>query len=144
MPRTTERHDLLKQSPGTHRSLLAYRYGTPGARPKAYLQASIHADETPAMLALHHLVRMLDRADGEGGITGEIVVVPFANPIGLNQAVNGAHSGRYNLDGSGNFNRNWPDLFAGLPERLDGRLTDDRAENCVLIRATVCVLYNKS
>ncbi len=137
MPRKTEHHTLLSQSPGTTRTLLVHRYGDTGARPKAYLQASIHADETPAMLALHHLVRLLDQADAEGAILGEIVLVPFANPIGLNQALNGEHAGRYNLDGSGNFNRNWPDLYAGLPEQLAGSLTADPVHNTALVRAAL-------
>ena len=42
--------------PGTQRTLLVHRYGDPDARPKAYLQAALHADETPALLVAHHLV----------------------------------------------------------------------------------------
>ena len=134
MARLTERLPLIGTSPGTARSLLVHRYGKRGARPKAYLQAALHADEIPAMLALHHLTRLLDEEAAAGGILGEIVLVPYANPIGLAQAVNGAHSGRYNLDGSGNFNRNWPDLGRGLAERLESRLTGDAGRNVALVR----------
>jgi len=134
MTRTTERLALMSNSPGTARSLLVHRYGRPGARPKAYLQASLHADEIPAMLALHHLARLLDEADAAGDILGEILLVPYANPIGLAQGVGGEHLGRYHLDSAGNFNRNWPDLGAGLAERLEGRLTGDPAANVALVR----------
>lgn len=134
MPRRTERHHLKGSAPGTRREILVHRYGVPGARPKAYIQASLHADETPALLVAHHLVGLLDEADASGAITGEVVLVPYANPIGLAQMLDGRHHGRNELSGGGNFNRNWPDLAATVTERLAGRLTDSPAENVALIR----------
>ena len=91
-------------SSGTARSLVVHRYGAAGARPKAYLQASLHADETPPMLVAHHLAALLDDAARADRIAGEIVLVPAANPIGLDQNVAGTHVGRYELAGGGNFN----------------------------------------
>ena len=35
--------------------LLSLHYGTPGAGPKATLQAALHADEIPGLLVAHHL-----------------------------------------------------------------------------------------
>ncbi len=35
---------LMAMSPGTVRSLVVHRFGAPGVRPKAYLQAAIHAE----------------------------------------------------------------------------------------------------
>jgi len=134
MPKTIERIPLLPASPGAARQLSVHRYGARGARPKAYLHASLHADEIPAMLVLHHLIRLLDEADRAGRIKGEIVVVPVANPIGAAQVVNATLVGRYESAGGGNFNRNWPDLFAGLAERVRGRLTDDATRNVAAIR----------
>src|SRR5215472_15596053 len=90
---------------GTTRGLSAWRYGKPGARPKAYLQAAIHADEIPGMLVMHHLLPLLDAAAAAGEIAGELIVVPVANPIGLSQSINGTHLGRFDLAGGGNFNR---------------------------------------
>jgi len=121
-------------SPGTERHLLVHRYGKSGARPKAYLQASIHADEVPAMMAAHHLLRLLDAAEARGEITGEIVVVPVANPIGLAQNIAGTHIGRSELRGGGNFNRNWPDMFDGLVEAVESKLGSDAASNVAVIR----------
>ena len=137
MTRDTERLPLGAARPGTERFLLVHRYGAPGARPKAYLQAALHADETPALLVLHHLTRLLDGADARGEITGRIVLVPYANPIGLDQIVNRAQTGRYALAGGGNFNRDWPDLYAAVAERVEDRLTDDAARNVAVIRRTL-------
>jgi hypothetical protein len=134
MAKRIERISLGTMSPGTERHLLVHRYGTPGARPKAYLQASIHADEIPAMMAAHHLIRLLDQAEERGEITGEIVVVPVANPIGLAQNINGVHPGRAELRGGGNFNRHWPDLFEGLVEAVESKLGEDAVRNVAAIR----------
>src|SRR5262249_54208541 len=137
MTKTTDRIALLPPSPGTQRYLLAHRYGRPGARPKAYLQASIHADETPAMLVAHHLMRLLDAADAQGAITGEIVLVPVANPIGLSQSLNDHLLGRHEASGGGNFNRSWPDLYPTLLDRLAGKLGSDAARNIELVRTAL-------
>jgi predicted deacylase len=124
-------------SVGTSRHVVVHRYGEPGARPKAYLQASLHADEIPPMLVQHHLIRLLDEADRAGLIHGEILVVPVANPIGVSQVVNDMLSGRYELGGAGNFNRNWPDLSQGLAERVRDRLGGDVAANVAAVRAAM-------
>ncbi|WP_374371363.1 succinylglutamate desuccinylase/aspartoacylase family protein [Dongia sp.] len=137
MAKSIERISLGSMSPGTERFLSVHRYGTKGARPKAYVQASIHSDEIPGMLAAHHLIRLLDEADKKGAIAGEIIVVPVANPIGLGQIVNGSHSGRYELRGGGNFNRHWPDLYVGLREAVEGKLGSDASANVAAIRAAI-------
>ncbi|WP_422365363.1 succinylglutamate desuccinylase/aspartoacylase family protein [Pelagibius sp.] len=134
MSRRTETLPLLTATPGTSRQLTVHRFGSPGARPKAYLQASLHADETPGLLVQHHLHRLLAAAEDRGDIQGEIILVPYANPIGLSQFGNGIHLGRYEAGGAGNFNRNWPDLFTPIAERLADKLGDDEAANVAAIR----------
>ena len=62
MTRRIERYPLQASTPGTRREVLARRYGKAGARPKAYIQASIHADEIPALLTAHHVAALLDAA----------------------------------------------------------------------------------
>ncbi len=84
-----ERIALPSMSPGTERSIDVLRFGVQGARPKVYLQASLHADEIPAMLVLNHLVERLRQSSEAGNIIGEVVAVPVANPIGLAQIVPG-------------------------------------------------------
>lgn len=143
MSKRIDRIDLPTMSPGTDRYLKIHRYGTPGARPKAYLHASLHADEIPGMMAAHHLIRLLDEADRRGEITGEIIVVPVANPIGLGQVINRAHLGRYELRGGGNFNRHWPDLFAGLVAATAGKLGNDATSNVAVVRQAMGAALEK-
>jgi predicted deacylase len=128
-----ERLALLPSSPGTTRHIAAHRYGR-GGGPKVYVQASLHANELPAMLVAQHLIALLDDADAAGRITGEIVIVPVANPIGLGQGVDGVHLGRYELATGQNFNRGFFDHAAPRAERLRGRLGADAAGNVALIR----------
>lgn len=128
---------LPAMSPGAEHELTVHRFGRAGARPKAYLQASLHADETPAMLVAHHLLRGLIAADDEGRIEGEIIVVPVANPLGLAQNVEGYHVGRLNLDGGGNFNRGFPDLADLVTEAGGLNLTDDENANIAAVRSAL-------
>lgn len=134
MPHSQNYVRLPAMTPGTRRVLTVHRFGTPGARPKAYLQAAIHANELPGAMALHHLMPMLAEADRRRRVHGEIVVVPAVNPIGLSQLVGNEHLGRYDFLGRDNFNRNWPELSAAVAERVGARLGADAAKNVALIR----------
>jgi uncharacterized protein len=130
-------HSLLSNSLGSHKTLTSFHYGTPGARPKVYIQASLHAEELPGMLAAHHLRALLEAADTAGDIQGEVTLVPVANPIGLAQRVDHKPMGRFDLDTSENFNRHYPD-FAKLidPTALDA-LGADPAVNVTLVRQAI-------
>ncbi|MDD3445827.1 MAG: M14 family metallopeptidase [Zavarzinia sp.] len=132
--RTTETIALMASSPGTARQVTVHRYGTRGTGPKAYVQTGLHADELPGLVVVQHLLALLDLAADEA-ITGEIVVVPHANPIGLSQFLFGKHAGRYEFDSLGNFNRHYPDLAGTVGDAVAERLTDDAAGNVDLIRA---------
>lgn len=126
---------LPAPAPGARHTLAVYRYGRSGARPKAYFQAAIHADETPALLTAHHLLRLLEQAESEGRITGEVIVTPVANPIGLSQRLNGYLLGRFDFSGSGNFNRDFLELpDRALSDQLVGKLGNDAEANVALIR----------
>ncbi len=135
MPTATDRIPLLSPAPGTERSLLVHRFGVPGARPRAYLHAALHADEWPGLLVLQHLMVLLEEALARGAIIGEVVVVPFANPIGLAQAVNQHVLGRYDLAAGGNFNRDFPDLATRLEPGIDKKLVAGPDENVARLRA---------
>ena len=124
-------------SPGTERYLQVLRFGAPQARPKAYLQASIHADELPAMLTLNHLVERLTSATQTQNVLGEIVVVPVANPIGLSQHLQGRAMGRFDLAGGGNFNRHYPDLDVSGDAELVAKLGEDENLNAAMIRGAM-------
>lgn len=121
-------------NPGTSRSLTVYRFGAPGARPKVHIQAGLHAEELPGMLAAHVLVGLLRAADHAGAVRGEVQVIPMANPVGLDQFVDERLLGRCALGGGGNFNRHYPDLTERVYERVHGRLCEDAATNIALIR----------
>jgi len=134
MPHQQGRIALPQMTPGTRRHIVIHRFGKAGARPKAYLQAAIHANELPGVMALHHLMPMLAAADRARRIRGEIIVVPTVNPIGLAQLVGNNHLGRYELLGRENFNRNWPELAALVAERIGSRLGRDARANVAAVR----------
>ena len=127
-------HRLNSNTPGTSRELVSLHYGQPGSGRKAYLQASLHADEPPGMLVLHHLSGLLDEAEAKGSMRGEIVLVPVANPIGLSQRMLHVPMGRFELDSAENFNRNYPDLVALLGADIRASLGSDAIANRDLIR----------
>ncbi len=54
MAHRVERLPLGAGTPGTAREVLVHRFGAARARPKAYFQAALHADEIPAILVAHH------------------------------------------------------------------------------------------
>ncbi|MBW7920986.1 MAG: succinylglutamate desuccinylase/aspartoacylase family protein [Rubellimicrobium sp.] len=118
MPKSVEQLSLPPVSQGTSRSLQVIRYGVPGARPKMYLQGALHAGEMPGPLVIHHLTRLLDQAEAAGRITGEVVLVPMANPIGFAQDLSGTHYGRFDQASRENYNRG----FHGSARQSPGAL----------------------
>jgi predicted deacylase len=133
----TLRHPLLSPAPGTQRELVSLHYGTDAQSSggqKAYIQASLHGDELPGMLVAHHLRLQLDALEAAGQITGEIVLVPMANPIGLSQFVLHAHLGRFELGTGENFNRHYPDQIANVAAAVEPQLGSDAAANVAVLR----------
>lgn len=126
--------ELKAAAPGTRHSLQVQRFGTPGARPKVYIQGALHADEVPAILVTQALSRQLKTLEAQGAIHGEVVLVPYANPIGLAQHTLGHHQGRFDLRDGGNFNRGYAELAPKVAESLHPQLTQDAARNTVLVR----------
>jgi predicted deacylase len=135
--------DLPSPGPGTTRQITVYRYGTPGSRPKVYIQTALHADEIPGMLVLHHLRTLLNNALEHNDIKGEIIVVPVANPIGMSQRIQGKISGRLDLNNGRNYNRNFPDLVTAVSEIIDGNLTANQEKNDTLIRNALVQVVNE-
>jgi predicted deacylase len=130
----TRTHPLLSSSLGTRREVVSFHYGRPGARPKIYVQASLHADELPGMLVAHHLRRRLAALEDAGRLEGEVVVVPVANPIGLAQALLRSPQGRFDVMSGENFNRHYPSLADGVTPLIEGKLGGSAAANATLIR----------
>jgi predicted deacylase len=105
-----ERITLAHATPGARHQLQVWRFGQPGQGPKAYIQAALHADEVPALLVATELRALLEAREQAGDLAGEVVLVPFANPLGLAQHVLGQHHGRFDLRDGANFNRGYPEL----------------------------------
>lgn len=143
MPREVIDVPLSGGTPGNSTAVRMLRYGAPDARPKAYIHAALHADEAPGLLVAHHLVEKLDEADARGEITGQVVVVPAANPLGLAQYINGDHLGRYDLASGRNFNRGWPGLGDEVVHRVGERLTENAEANRAIIRAVIRELLDE-
>ena len=121
---------ILHGTPGVSYELAIRRFGTPGARPKAYVQAGLHADEVPGMLTAVRLCERLATLEAAGKLVGEVVVLPACNPIALSQRVLGTSVGRFDLHDGQNFNRAYPAL---RPDVVPG-LGDDPAVNTALVR----------
>ena len=76
-------HVLPWTCPGTERRLSVFRFGNGPC--KAYIQASLHADELPGMRVAVELKRRLRELEAQGRLSGVIELVPVANPIGPGQ-----------------------------------------------------------
>jgi predicted deacylase len=132
----SQKHPIATDDNVATINLTSFHYGAPGSGKKVYIQASLHADEVPAMLVAHVLRQQLERLDAEGRIKGEVILVPAANPIGLSQVVHGAPFGRYDLATGTNFNRAYRHVADELKQQLQlqGQLGGDAAANVALIR----------
>jgi predicted deacylase len=81
---------------------------------KIYIQSSLHADETPAMLTTVLLKRRLLELQKQAALNAEIVLVPVANPVGLGQYVLGQFLGRFDL---GSVVHDWQALAASTAQQ---------------------------
>lgn len=127
-------HTLRGHAPGTRRTVTSLHFGTPDSGRKAYLQASLHADEIPPMLVAQHLRGALAGLEQAGRLRGEVVLVPSANPLGLDQHVLEAPVGRFDLASGENFNRRYADLHAIVAPLLDD-LRGTPQQNVASVRA---------
>jgi uncharacterized protein len=130
-------YPLLSPSLGSQKTLVAFHFGKPGARPKVYIQASLHAEELPGMLVAHHLRQRLEAADNAGLLRGEVILVPAANPIGLSQRLDHRAMGRFEFDTAQNFNRHYPDMASAVQDEARSRLGPDAQTNLSTVRKLV-------
>lgn len=120
---------------GTERHLSLFRFGS-GPR-KAYIQASLHADELPGMRVAVELKRRLRELEEQGRLTGVIELVPMANPIGIAQMFQATHQGRFEFSSGKNFNRDFPELTDAVALLLKDQLSEDASANIALIRSAM-------
>ncbi len=131
----TEHIRLPAPAPGHDRTLAVHTLGN-GPR-KAYLQAALHADEWPGLLVMQNLLERLIPLEAAGHVHERIVMVPYANPVGMNQRLFGYVPGRFDATTGQNFNRGMsldPDqVLKRVRDRLGGNGTDnDQALRTVL------------
>ena len=130
----SETIELVSATPGQRHALTVLRFGQAGRGPKAMIQAALHADEVPALLVAQQLRQLLEAEEAAGRVAGEVVLLPYANPLGLSQHVLGQHQGRFDLRDGVNFNRHLPDLTDAVAAALQGRLGSDSEANAALVR----------
>jgi predicted deacylase len=128
-----QRHALLAPLPGTARAIESFHFGPQGAG-KVYIQASLHADEIPGMLVAWYLKQRLNELEQAGRLRREMVLVPVANPVGLEQVVMDTPLGRYELETGENFNRRFVDLSEQVGDEIEASLGADPDHNARLIR----------
>lgn len=132
--KTVEKRILPVSNMGNERTLTIIRYGSGSAGKKAYLQAGLHADEAPGYLVMHHLINLLDTADAEGNIPGEVLLIPVANPIGTGQWRDEVLRGRFDYFDNTNFNRKHLDITEKVAEKIQDALSDSPDQNKAIIR----------
>ena len=129
-----EKIKLPTASVGNQAYIYLHRFGPSGGK-KVYIQAGLHADEHPGLLVAQHLLRHLQQLDQQGRLNAEIVLVPFANPIGLRQRSFGHVIGRCDWHTGQNFNRNMAINTDQVMASLAECFGDDLAANDHLMRA---------
>ena len=102
--------------PGTQRTITAFRLGNRRGGPSVYIQAALHADELNGTLVVDALRGMLENSERQNELSGEVWLVPLANPLGLGQHLAGRHLGRFHLETNENFNRHFPKLDFSISE----------------------------
>ena len=132
-----QQHDLIAPVPGTARQLHSFHFGPEQAAGKVYIQSSLHADELPGMLVAWHLKARLAELETAGRLRSEIVLVPVANPVGLEQVLMDIPLGRYELESGQNFNRLFVDLSEDVGNQVEDLLGDDPQRNAQLIRSAL-------
>jgi uncharacterized protein len=116
-----ERHELLAAVPGMSRQIYSFHYGPPASCGKIYIQSSLHADELPGMLVLSASQATADAAlEASGALRRHIVLVPVANPLGLEQVLMDVPQGRFDNESRENFNRFFLDLSQQVGDEVGG------------------------
>jgi predicted deacylase len=124
---------LINTLPGQTSHLAVHRFGPSNAE-KVYIQAGLHADEHPGMLVAQRLIAKLIELDHANQLAAQFVVVPFANPIGLNQRIFGHVNGRCDLATGQNFNRGMAVDRTNIGSGVLAMLSDDLDNNDAVFR----------
>lgn len=137
----TTRLPLSAPAPGHQRLLTVHEFGS--GDHKAYLQAGLHADEWPGLLTLQCLMERLIELEQAGRVRQRVVIVPYANPIGMNQRLFGKFPGRFDAVTGQNFNRGMAINAEELIHRVRPHLGDDGPANSRLVRRVLRELVSE-
>jgi len=138
----TRQYPLLSAAPGTQTYLTGLHFGPASASRKIYIQAGLHAEETPDMLVAVVLQERLLALEAADQLRAAITLVPVANPAGLAQTVLGSPVGRFALGSGQNFNRGFPMLHTQIATAVEGQLGDDGERNVAIIRRAMADALN--
>jgi predicted deacylase len=117
MQKTVE--TLVGDTPDVTFTFSVYRFDGGRDAPSAYIQAALHADELPGVVAVDALMPLLRKAEAEGRFLGKLTIAPHANPIGHGQFLFGDPQSRFHLRTRTNFNREFPLLETPDTSRLN-------------------------
>lgn len=138
-------HTLKSFIPGLKREITTWVFSPTNLNKntkKIYLQSSLHADELPPMLVLHHLKEKLLIAEKENKLNAQFILVPQANPIGQSQFIGFENFGRFDLTTLENFNRHFFDFLGPIKDEVTKKLTQNADENKLIIRKIMSEVLN--
>ncbi|WP_028109585.1 succinylglutamate desuccinylase/aspartoacylase family protein [Ferrimonas futtsuensis] len=117
---TVTTHSLVvgQQATGTDITVPVIRFSGSGSGPSTYIQANVHGAEVQGNAVIHHLVQMLKKHPP----LGDVVLVPMANPLGINQKSGEFTLGRFDPVSGENWNRQYH-FDPGLVQHLAQTMT---------------------
>ncbi len=95
-------HPLQQLTTGAILPIHAYTFTGSTSGPTIYLQANLHG---PEILGTAVLGKLITRLEEMNDIPGKVIIVPCANPIGVQAVAYNSHIGRWNLHNGINWNR---------------------------------------
>lgn len=90
---------------GAQHVIVAHVFEGDTKGPKIYLQANLHG---PEVLGAALLVMLVNKLKMLKHMAGTVIIVPVANPMGVNAVAHNAHIGRWNQIDGINWNRIFP------------------------------------
>lgn len=100
-----KKYPIQKLPTGSEHAIVAHVFEGSQKGPKIYLQANLHGSEVFGAVLLMLLIEKLKK---EKELKGSIVIVPVANPMGVNNTVYNSIAGRWNSISGKNWNRMFP------------------------------------
>lgn len=98
-------HPVQQLPTGEVLSVHAYTFTGSTSGSRIYLQGNLHGPEIIGSSILGKLITRLEQIDD---ISGQVIIVPCANPMGVQAVAYNAHIGRWNLHSGTNWNRIFP------------------------------------